>query len=87
MEVSGQLPALAAVLLKETAPGTHCIGGWLSPRAGLDIVDKRKISYPCQKWNPYSSAVQPIAYLLWSLSYPGSSRKFTLLKYSAASII
>jgi hypothetical protein len=23
-------------------PGTHCIGGWVDPRAGLDDVEKRK---------------------------------------------
>jgi hypothetical protein len=26
----------------EKAPGTHYIGGWVGPRAGLDNVDKRK---------------------------------------------
>jgi hypothetical protein len=26
----------------ERAPGTHWIGGWVGPRAGLDFVEKRK---------------------------------------------
>jgi hypothetical protein len=26
----------------ETAPGTHCIAGWVGPRTGLDDVKKRK---------------------------------------------
>jgi hypothetical protein len=26
----------------ERAPGTHCIGGWLDPRAGLVDMEKRK---------------------------------------------
>jgi hypothetical protein len=26
----------------ERAPGTHLIGGWVDPRAGLDDVEKRK---------------------------------------------
>jgi hypothetical protein len=26
----------------ERAPGTHWIGGWLDPRAGLDDLEKRK---------------------------------------------
>jgi hypothetical protein len=26
----------------ERAPGTHWIGGWVGPRAGLDDVEKRK---------------------------------------------
>jgi hypothetical protein len=28
--------------LRERAPGTHWIGGWVGPRAGLDDVEKRK---------------------------------------------
>jgi hypothetical protein len=31
---------------KERAPGTHGIGGWMGPRAGLDGVVKRKIPSP-----------------------------------------
>jgi hypothetical protein len=30
----------------EGAPGTHWIGGWLVPRAGLDVMEKRKILRP-----------------------------------------
>jgi hypothetical protein len=29
---------------RKRAPGTHWIGGWVGPRAGLDVVGKRKIS-------------------------------------------
>jgi hypothetical protein len=28
---------------RETAPGTHWIGGWVGPKTGLDVVDKRNI--------------------------------------------
>jgi hypothetical protein len=28
---------------EERAPGTHWIESWLGPRAGLDVVEKRKI--------------------------------------------
>jgi hypothetical protein len=35
MEVSGQLHA-AAALPPVKNPGTHWIGGWVGPRAGLD---------------------------------------------------
>jgi hypothetical protein len=35
MGVGGQLHAPAA-LLPGNRPGTHCIGGWMGPRAGLD---------------------------------------------------
>jgi hypothetical protein len=27
----------------ESAPGTHWIGGWVDPSAGLDDVEKRKL--------------------------------------------
>jgi hypothetical protein len=27
----------------ERAPGTHLIGGWVGPRSGLDVVEKRNI--------------------------------------------
>ena len=38
--VSGQEYAPAALYTREK-PGTHCTGGWVGPRAGLD---GRKIS-------------------------------------------
>jgi hypothetical protein len=39
----------------ESTPGTHSIGGWLGTRAGLDTVEKRKISCPCRKSKLYRS--------------------------------
>jgi hypothetical protein len=33
------------------AAGTHCIGAWVGPRAGLDVVEKRKILH-CWESNP-----------------------------------
>jgi hypothetical protein len=36
----------------ERASSTHWIKGWVGPRAGLDAVEKRTISFPCQKSNP-----------------------------------
>jgi hypothetical protein len=50
MEVSGHLHAPYCV-----TPSIHCIGGWLGPRAGLDITEKSKVSYPCWEMNPNSS--------------------------------
>jgi hypothetical protein len=30
----------------DKAPGTHCRGGWVGPRAGLDTVKYKNISWP-----------------------------------------
>jgi len=38
--------------------GTHWIGGWVGPRAGLDATEKRKIPAPADNGTP---AVQPVA--------------------------
>jgi hypothetical protein len=35
----------------ERAPGTHWIGGWVGPRAGLEAATKRKSPSPCWKSN------------------------------------
>ena len=40
MEVSGQRHAPAA--LPQERPGTHCIGSWVCPRAGLDGCGKSR---------------------------------------------
>jgi hypothetical protein len=42
---------------RERAPGTHSIGGWVGPRAGMDTaVLKREIPSPCWDSNPRSSS-------------------------------
>jgi hypothetical protein len=33
---------------RERAPSSHWIGGWMGPTTSLDVVEKRKISFPCQ---------------------------------------
>jgi hypothetical protein len=44
----------------ERAPGTHWIGGWMNPRAGLDDVEKRKfMNLPELELRPPKS--QPVA--------------------------
>jgi hypothetical protein len=42
MHVTGQLHASDRFTPGEIAPGTHWIGGCVSPRAGLDALEKRK---------------------------------------------
>jgi len=40
MEVNAQLHAPIALPPRESAPGTHWIGGWVGPIAVLDTVVK-----------------------------------------------
>jgi hypothetical protein len=48
-------------VIQSRAPGTHCIGGWVGPRAVHDAVVKTRIPRPCQDSNPGSPIVQPVA--------------------------
>lgn len=40
-------------------PRTHCIGGWVDPRAGLDLVEKKK----SRTENNQTQALQSVASL------------------------
>jgi hypothetical protein len=73
MEVSGQLHARAVLPPGERAPNTHWLGGWVGPRAGLDVVEKTKILH-CREANPGHPARSP---LLYRLSYPDSIMFYT----------
>jgi hypothetical protein len=44
----------------ENTPGTHCTGGWVGPRAGLDTEDRGKILCPWRGSNPDRPVVQPV---------------------------
>jgi ferredoxin-thioredoxin reductase catalytic subunit len=41
-------------------PGSHCTGGWVGPRAGLDTEDRGKIFCPCQGSNPDRPVIQSV---------------------------
>ena len=59
-------------------PGTHCIGGWVGPRAGLDGCGKSRPPPP----GFYLRTVQPVAESLYRLRYPGlCSLVIILLKW------
>jgi hypothetical protein len=60
MGVSGQRHAPAALTLGERTPGTHCTGGWVGPRAGLDTEDRGKILCLCRGSNLDLPVVQPV---------------------------
>jgi hypothetical protein len=61
MEMSSQLHAPAGLPLGETAAGTRYVGGWVGPRAGLEIMDERKNSCPYPESCPNFSVAQPFA--------------------------
>jgi hypothetical protein len=56
MEVSGQLHVPVVL-----TPGKATLVPNVGTRKGLDVMEKRKISFPYRKSNPNSSVVQPIA--------------------------
>jgi hypothetical protein len=49
---------------RERAPGTHWIGGWVGPRAVLDMVVERKIASTRRESNPDRPARSPALYRL-----------------------
>jgi hypothetical protein len=53
--------------------GTHWIGGWVGPRAGLDDVEKRKfLTLPGRELRPLGCSARSQS--LYRLNYPGSFR-------------
>jgi hypothetical protein len=58
--------------LGERAPGTHWIGGWVGPGAGLDNVEKRKfLILPGLELRTLGGPAR--SKLVYRLRYPGSS--------------
>jgi hypothetical protein len=49
---------------REIKPSNFLTGDWVGPSAGLDVADKKEISYPCQEWMHNISPFHPIA---WSV--------------------
>jgi hypothetical protein len=65
MGVSGQHHAPAALLPPGKGPtGTHCTGGWVGPRAGLDTEARGKILCPRRESNPDRPARSQTLYCL-----------------------
>jgi hypothetical protein len=59
--VSGWCHAPAALYPQEWLPRTHCTGGWVDPRAGLDTEVRERISCPCRGSNLDRPFVQSVA--------------------------
>jgi hypothetical protein len=52
----------------ERTPGTHCTGGWVGPRAGMDTEVRGNILCLCRRSNPDSPVTQPVVrhYTAWA---------------------
>jgi hypothetical protein len=61
MRESGQCQAPAALYPRGKDPGTHCTGGWMGLRAGLDTKAKWKILLPLPGIDLDRPVVQPVA--------------------------
>jgi hypothetical protein len=51
MEGSGLLHALAAFTPVEISTSSHLIESWMIPKAGLNILEKKKISFSLWELN------------------------------------
>jgi hypothetical protein len=60
MGVSGQRHDPTALCPGERTPDTHCTGGWVGLRAGLDTEVRGKILCPCRGSNPNRPVVQSV---------------------------
>jgi len=76
--VSGQRYALAALYLRERT-GTHCTGGWVGPRAGLNRCGK---SRPPPGFDPRT--VQPVAshYTDWATRPTYNDHMYTHFRFA-----
>jgi hypothetical protein len=77
MKASGQLhDAVALPPPRKISPGTHWVGGWVGPRAGLDAVSKRKIPSPRWESNPDHQIAQPVVSRHTDWAIPASTNTF-----------
>jgi hypothetical protein len=68
---------------RERALGTHCIGGWVDPRAGLDNMEKKKfLTLPGLEPRPLSRPSRSQS--LYRLRYPGSPERKEDMAYKNA---
>jgi hypothetical protein len=81
MGVSGQRHVPAALCPGERTHGTHCTGGWVGPRAGLDTEATGKILCYCRGSNPDRPVVQSVArhYTAWATPAHMASNKHVLI--------
>jgi hypothetical protein len=79
MGVSGQRHAQAALCPGERTSGTHCTGGWVGLRAGLDTEARGNILCPCQVSNLDRPVVQSLVrhYTDWATPVPIYMKTFS----------
>jgi hypothetical protein len=65
---------------EERAHVTHCTGGWVGPRPGLDIEAKEKSFRLCRGLNLDHSVFQPVArhYTDWATRLTASEKLWLL---------
>jgi hypothetical protein len=68
----------------ERTPGTHCKGGWVGPRAGLDTEARGKMLSPLPGIEPRSPGRPARSQTLYRLSYPGSQMNYYYHKYNVS---
>jgi hypothetical protein len=91
MEWNGQ-PDVRADLLPETEPrSTNFTGEWVGPRCGTDVLEKRKLSWPCRNLKLRSSSPYPSRYTDWAIQasfyvpiFTASSVKYSHLNFTYA---
>jgi hypothetical protein len=78
----------------ERTSGTHCTGGWVGPRAGLDTEARGKILCPRQGSNPDPARSQtlyclsypaPNSIILWQINSSADNKKDFMNPYVTAS--
>jgi hypothetical protein len=71
--VSSQLHAPGRFTPSDRDLGTHCVGGWVGPRARMDGVENRKfLTLPGLELRQLGRPARSQS--LYRLRYPGSSR-------------
>jgi hypothetical protein len=61
---------------RKRAPGTHCIGGWVGLRAGVDDVEGRKIFCPVPGRELRHLSPPARSQSMYRLSYPGYIKNY-----------
>jgi hypothetical protein len=79
MGVSGHRHAPAALSPRDKDPGSHCIGGCVGLRAGLDTEVTGKNSCLCRGSNLDRTVVQSVARQYTDCATPASSLRITIL--------